>query len=87
MKSHQKFEIVHSDMCGPFEVKYLGGTCYFLTFIDEFTRNFWIYFLKKKSDFFRNFKKFNLLVEKQIENTVKRLRTDGGGEYTLVGFA
>jgi len=38
MKSKQKLEIVHSNVCGPYEVNSLGGNCYFLTFIYEFTR-------------------------------------------------
>lgn len=40
-----------------------------------------------KSEIFRNFKKFKLLVEKLDGNTIKMLRTNGGGEYTSVGFA
>jgi len=30
--------IVHSNVCGPFEVSSLGGNEYFLTFVDELTR-------------------------------------------------
>lgn len=38
MKSTQKLELVHIDMCEPFEVRSNGGNCYFLPFIGEFTR-------------------------------------------------
>jgi len=48
-------------MCGPFEVKLIGGNSYFVTFIDEFTRKVWIYLLAKKSEVFSVFKKFRLL--------------------------
>jgi hypothetical protein len=43
-------EIVHSDICGPMQIPFIGGSTYFLTFIDDFLRNTWIYFLKHKSD-------------------------------------
>lgn len=33
MKSREKLELVHSDVCGPFEVRSNGGNFYFLTFI------------------------------------------------------
>ena len=52
MKSKQKLENVHSDVSGPFEVKSLGGNCYFLTFIDEITMYMWIYLIEIKSDVF-----------------------------------
>lgn len=31
-------EIVHSDICRPFEVPCLGGNHYFISFVDEFSR-------------------------------------------------
>ena len=39
MRSTQKLEMVYSDVCGPFEVKSIGGNSYFLTFIDDYTRH------------------------------------------------
>ena len=32
-------EIVHLDICGPMKTPSLGGSTYFLTFIDDFSRN------------------------------------------------
>ena len=31
-------ELVHSDLCGPMKTKTLGGTLYFVTFIDDCSR-------------------------------------------------
>ena len=42
--------LIHSDICGPLEVPSLSCTVYFLTFIDDFSRKSWVYFLKKKSE-------------------------------------
>ena len=87
MKSKRKLELVHSDVCGPFEVKSNGGNRYFLTFVDEFTRHIWIYIIERKSEVFTQFKKFKLHAEKQSGCKLKKLRTDGGGEYMSAEFA
>lgn len=77
MKSQQKLETMHSYVCGPFKVKPLGDNYYFSTFIDEFTRYIWIYLLEKKSEVFTYIKRFKMLVEKQVEYVIKRLRANG----------
>eukprot|EP00253_Pinus_taeda_P034923 PITA_34923 len=48
---------------------------------DDFSRNTWTYFLKKKSEVFDRFKEFKALVENQTEKKIKVLRTDNGGEF------
>jgi hypothetical protein len=40
---------------------------YYVSFIDDFSRKIWIYFLKKKSEVFDSFKEFKSLVENQTE--------------------
>ena len=82
----RKLEVIHSDVCGPFEVKSIGGNSYFVTFIDEFTRKICIYLLAKKSDVFGVFKKFWLLVQNESGEMIRRLRTDGGVEYISTEF-
>ena len=42
-------ELVHSDVFGLVLVPSLGGSRYYVSFIDNFSRMTWIYFLKKKS--------------------------------------
>ena len=54
---------------------------YYVSFIDDFPRKTWIYFLRKKSKVFDRFKEFKALVENQIEKQIKALRTDNGGEF------
>jgi len=73
-------------VCGPFEVKSLGGNSYFMSFIDEFTRKMWTYLIKLKSEVFNIFKKFKLSSEKQSNKVIKVLRTNGGGEYNSHEF-
>jgi len=46
----EKLELVHADLWGPFLVASLGGSRYYVTFIDDSSRKVWVYFLKLKSD-------------------------------------
>ena len=54
---------MHSDVLGPVKVPSLSKSMYCVSFIDEFSRNTWICFLKKKSEVFDKFKEFKALVE------------------------
>ncbi len=74
-------EVVHSDLCGPMEVKSLGGSRYFLLFEDDCSRMSFVYFLKAKDEAIDRFKEFKDLVENQVDRKIKILRTDNGGEF------
>ncbi len=52
-----------------------------MSFIDDYSRKIWVYFLKNKSDAFATFKKWKAEVENQIGRKLKCLRTDNGTEY------
>ncbi|KAK9165893.1 hypothetical protein Scep_001084 [Stephania cephalantha] len=80
-------QLVHSDVYGPMQTASLGGSKYFMTFIDDCSRMIWVYTLKNKSDAFSCFQKFKATVEKQSGRYIKTLRTDGGSEYTSSTFS
>ena len=73
-------------MFGPVKVPSLGKFVYYVSFIDDFSRNTWIYFRKKKFEVFDRFKEFKALVENQIEKKIKVLRIDNGGEFRSKEF-
>jgi hypothetical protein len=77
------FELVHSDTCGPFATKSIGGVTHFIIFIDHFSWYAYVYLLLNKlggtcTGIFQ-------LFHKKVENweyTIKRFRCDNGhGEY------
>lgn len=74
-------QLVHSDLCGPMEEKSIGGSKYFLTFIDDYSRKVFIYFLTTKDEVEETFKAYKQLVENQTGKRIQKLRTDNGGEY------
>ena len=50
-------EMVHTDVWGPSPVSSLGGSRFYVTFIDDSSKKVWVYFLKHKSDMFATFNK------------------------------
>ncbi|PNY16189.1 putative CC-NBS-LRR resistance protein [Trifolium pratense] len=81
-----RLELVHSDICGPITPQSNGGSRYFMTLTDDFSRKTWIYVLKEKSSAFESFKFFKALVEKESGCAIQCLRTERGGEYTSNAF-
>jgi transposase InsO family protein len=64
----------------------ISGYVYYVSFIDDYSRKTWIYFLKTKAEVFSKFKKFKALIENLSERKIKILRSDNGGEYTSKEF-
>ena len=85
-RKDQRLALVHSDLCGPMPNLSLGGASYFVTFIDDYSRKVWIYFLKHKDDVLNVFKRFVTLVENESGTKLKCLHIDNGGEYVSKAF-
>lgn len=81
-RAKEPLETVHTDICGPITPSSFSGRRYFMTFVDDYTRKTWVYFLNEKSEALNAFKNFKAEVEKTIGLKVKALRSDRGGEYT-----
>uniref|UniRef100_A0A2N9HS45 Integrase catalytic domain-containing protein n=1 Tax=Fagus sylvatica TaxID=28930 RepID=A0A2N9HS45_FAGSY len=79
-------ELIHSDVCGPMNVRARHGASYFITFIDDFTCYGHVYLVSHKSEALDCFRRFMNLVENQMERTIKTLRTDRGREYLSEQF-
>ena len=82
----EKLEVVQTNIYGSTTVASLGGSSYYVTFTDDFTRNVWVYFLKNKLDVFGTFKKWNAEVKNQIGLKVKSLMSYNSGEYSSDKF-
>jgi hypothetical protein len=85
-KAKGVLDLIHSHVCGPMSATSLCGYVYNVSFIDDFSRKTWIYFLKNKDEVFSKFKEFKALVENLSERKIKVLRSDNGGEFTSGEF-
>ena len=86
IKAKGILEIIHSDVCGPMSSSSLSGYVYYVSFVDDFSRKTWIYFMKNKDEVFSKFKEFKALIENHIEKKIKTFRSDNGGEFTSNEF-
>nr|CAN65499.1 hypothetical protein VITISV_010671 [Vitis vinifera] len=60
----------------------LKGSKYYIAFIDDYTRYYWIFFLNFKFEVADVFWKYKALVENQSGAVMHVIRTDNGTEYT-----
>jgi transposase InsO family protein len=80
-RAREVLKLVHIDLCGSFSIPSFFGSKYFVTFINDFSRKTWVYFLKKKLDVLFVFKTFKTKMEKQIGKFIKILKSNNGGEF------
>lgn len=80
-QANEPLSLVHTDICGPINKTSAGGARYFITFIDDYSRYTFVYFLKTRDQVFEIFKDFVTFVEKQCEKKSKTIRSDNGREY------
>ena len=62
-RATQPLGLVHLDLIGPLPTPSYGGSRYVLTFIDDYSRFCWVYFLKLKYEFFEQLNIWKALVE------------------------
>jgi transposase InsO family protein len=77
---------VHTYVWGEAQVSSLGGSRYYVTFIDDATRKNLVYYIRQKFNVFDTFKKSKALVENETRKRLKCLRSDNGGEYCSKDF-
>ena len=79
-------ELVHSDVCGPMSVDSIGGSRYFITFIDDYSRFVVTYTMKYKNEAIEKFKEYVAMAETKFGYKVMKTRNDNGGGYCSKGF-
>ena len=72
-------ELVHSDVWGPARTTSAGGAKYFVSFIDDFSRKVFVFFMRRKSEVFTKFREYKAIGESSCGNT-----KSGPSEATMV---
>ena len=63
-RSSNLLELVHTNVCGPINIRAYSGYEYFITFTDDHSRYGYVYLMHHKSDSFEKFKEYRTEVEK-----------------------
>jgi histone deacetylase 1/2 len=79
-KSKFPLELIFSDVWGP-AVESVGRYCYYVSFIDDFSKFTWVYLIKHKSEVLHKFQDFQAMVERQFNRSILTVQSDWGGEY------
>jgi len=58
-------QLIHFDICGPISPISNSKKRYLITFIDDYNRRTWVYFLMEKSKAFAMFKTYKARVKKE----------------------
>lgn len=74
-------ESLHMDLARPIRMENLGGKRYFFVVVDDFPRFTWLAFLREKSKAFDEFMLMCKKMQTEKELTIKRIRSDHGGEF------
>lgn len=77
---------IHSDVWGKAPVESIGGRQYYVSFTDDYSRLTSVYLLRKKSETFDAYKKYEAWLETQHDAKIRALHTDRGGEYLSGAF-
>lgn len=79
-------ERVHCDVWGPSPILSICGFKYYVVYIDDFFKYLWLFPLRCKSDVSSVFSKLKTQIENLLSFTIKKFRTDGGGEFMNSNF-
>lgn len=74
-------QLLHMDLCGPFQVASIGGSRYAATFLDDHSRVSIVRLLQYKSELSAALQEVVLKLENQTGKTLKTIRSDRGGEF------
>ena len=84
--SNSIFELIHSDVWGPSPVGSIGGSQYFVIFIDDYFRYSWIFPMKYHSEILPIYSNFAKMIETQFSICIKTFRSNNALEYTQYAF-
>ena len=73
--------IIQYDISGPIPTTSMNGSRYILTFIDDFSRYTWVFFIKKKLEVLEKFTELKAMIENAYGKKIKIIRFDNGREY------
>jgi len=83
---NQPFDIIHSNLWGIAPIISHAHYKYFITFIENYSRFTWVYFLRSRAEAFSAFKFFHAYVQTQFSSKIKTLRSNNGRNTHLICF-
>ena len=79
--SKASFELIHTDLWGPYRVLAHGKFRYFLNIVDEYSGATWTYLLKCKSHSLAIIQIVHQYVKNHFDTTIKTIQSDNALEF------
>ena len=76
------FDLIHSDVWGPSSVSSIGGSRYFVVFVNDYSRYSWVFNMKHPFELLKVYSNFAKIVETQFSKRIKIFGSDNAFEYT-----
>ena len=67
------FDLIHSDVWGPSSISSIGGSWYFVVFVDDYSSYSWIFNMKHHSELLQVYSNFAKMVETQFFQTYQKI--------------
>lgn len=80
------FDLIHSDIWGPSPTVTMGGSKYFVIFIDDYSRFTWLYLMQNRSELPQIYYNFAQMIQTQFSRSIKIFRTNNAMEYKSAEF-
>ena len=74
-------DYIHTDIWGPTKTVSIGGNYYFMSFIYDYSKRYWVYTMKHKGNILELFVEWKSNMEINTRRKIKVLRSDNGREY------
>ena len=75
------FDLIYSDVWCPSPTITMGGSRYYVIFVDDFSRYTWIYLMKNRSELPQIYFDFANMIKTQFSCNIKVFRADNAQEY------
>jgi hypothetical protein len=85
-RAERRLELVHGDLCGPISPVTPRGNKYFLLLVDDLSRYMWVATIPSKDRAAAAIKDIQAHADGESGLKLKALRTDHGGEFTVMEF-
>jgi transposase InsO family protein len=86
MMTKRPGQLLRMDIVGPSWVRPMGGKWYVLVIVDDYSRYFWVFFLKSKDEVFEHFQSLALRLNNEHLNCLKVIHSDNGSEFRKASF-
>ena len=80
------FDLIHSDVYGPSPINSIGGSRYFVVFVDDYSRYSWVFLMHSRDELLNIYCNFTNMVKTHFSKTIKVFRSDNAREFTQHAF-